>query len=111
MKKIKTVFLIDREVHCATEVVLEGWVLEGEGLATIKFDGTSTMVKDELLFKRYDAKGGKTPPEGFVPAEAAPDIHTGHWPGWIKVSDTDPADRWHREAFSPKAGSRMAPTS
>lgn len=79
MKKIKTVFLIDRDLHRATGVVQENWVLEGEGLATIKFDGTSTMVKDGQLYKRYDAKGGKTPPEGFVPAEAAPDIHTGHW--------------------------------
>ncbi|NTF23526.1 hypothetical protein G6L37_34715 [Agrobacterium rubi] len=100
MKKIKTVYRIDRDLHRATEVVQEGWVLEGEGLATIKFDGTSTMVLEGLLYKRYDAKGGKTPPVGFVPAEAAPDIHTGHWPGWVRVSDTDPGDRWHREAFS-----------
>jgi hypothetical protein len=100
MKKIKTVFLIDRDVNRATEVVQEGWVLEGDGLATIKFDGTSTMVQNGELYKRYDAKGGKTPPDGFIPAEAAPDTHTGHWPGWVKVSDNDPADRWHREAFT-----------
>lgn len=100
MKKIKTVFLIDRDVKRATEVVQEGWVIAGEGVATIKFDGTSSMIKDGLLYKRYDAKHGKTPPDGFIPAETAPDVNTGHWPGWLRVSDTAPEDKWHREAFA-----------
>lgn len=100
MKKIRTVFLIDRDLRRATDVVQEKWVLEGEGTATIKFDGTSSMIKDGLLYKRFDAKHGKTPPEGFIPAEPSPDVHTGHWPGWVRVSDTDPADKWHREAFA-----------
>lgn len=100
MKKIRTVFLIDRDLRRATDVVQENWVLEGEGVATIKFDGTSSMVKDGLLFKRFDAKHGKTPPAGFIPAEPAPDVHTGHWPGWVRVSDTAPEDKWHREAFA-----------
>ncbi len=65
-----------------------------------KFDGTSCLVKNGELYKRYDAKHGKTPPEGFVPAEEAPDVNTGHWPGWLKVSDAAPEDRWHREAFA-----------
>ena len=28
------------------------------------------------------------------------DLNTGHWPGWLPVSDA-PEDRWHREAFKP----------
>lgn len=100
MKKIKTVFVIDRVLKRATEEVQEAWVLEGKGVATIKFDGTSSMIENGILYKRYDAKNGKTPPEGFVPCEPAPDIHTGHWPGWIRVSDTAPEDKWHREAFA-----------
>ncbi len=100
MKKIKTVFVIDRELRRATEVVQEKWVLDGEGKATIKFDGTSSMILNGVLYKRFDAKHGKTPPEGFMPAEAAPDIHTGHWPGWVAVKETAPEDKWHREAFS-----------
>ena len=38
------------------------WVAAGEGKATRKWDGTCCMVRDGVLFKRYDAKAGKTPP-------------------------------------------------
>jgi hypothetical protein len=75
------------------------WVVAGEGVATRKFDGTCCMVKDGVLYKRYDAKKGKEPPAGFVAAQE-PDPVTGHWPGWVLVGD-GPDDRWHREAFHP----------
>lgn len=75
------------------------WVLAGEGIATQKFDGTSCMVRNGRLYKRYDAKHGKQPPAGFEPAQESPDEKTGHWPGWLPVGD-GPEDRWHREAFN-----------
>jgi hypothetical protein len=74
------------------------WVVNGEGVATRKWDGTCCMIKDGVLYKRYDAKKGKTPPEGFIPAQE-PDPVTGHWPGWLKVSDTSKEDKWHREGY------------
>jgi hypothetical protein len=74
-------------------------VLAGEGVATRKWDGTCCMVKDGQLFKRFDAKKGKTPPDGFLPAQD-PDPKTGHWPGWLPVGN-GPEDQWHREAFFP----------
>lgn len=73
------------------------WVAAGEGVATRKLDGTCCMVRDGKLFKRYDAKRGKAPPEAFVPAQD-PDPKTGHWPGWLPIGD-GPEDRWHREAW------------
>lgn len=73
------------------------WVINGEGIATRKWDGTCCMIKDGVLYKRYDAKKGKTPPEGFIPAQE-PDPVTGHWPGWLKVGD-GPDDKWFREGF------------
>lgn len=73
------------------------WVLAGEGTPTRKFDGTCCMVRDGRLYKRYDAKNGKKPPDGFEPAQD-PDEVTGHWPGWLLIGD-GPDDRWHREAF------------
>lgn len=73
------------------------WVLEGQGKPTRKWDGTCCMVKDKVLYKRYDAKKGKEPPEGFVPAQD-PDPVTGHWPGWVKVGD-GPEDQYHRESY------------
>jgi len=79
--------------------VVEGaeWVVVGEGVATEKLDGTSCMIRDGKLYKRYDAKKGKTPPPGFEPVQN-PDAVTGHWPGWLPVTDA-PDDRWHREAW------------
>ena len=79
------------------------WVAAGEGVATRKWDGTCCLVRDGHLYKRYDAKRGKTPPVGFEPAQE-PDPVTGHWPGWILVTNAPdnwnaPDERWHREAF------------
>lgn len=100
MKKIQSLFqrnydgdrLVRDEIVPGSE-----WVAKGEGVATRKWDGTCCMVRDGKLYKRYDCKTGKTPPDGFEPAQDADPI-TGHWPGWIPVSD-GPQDRWHREAF------------
>jgi Family of unknown function (DUF5565) len=74
------------------------WVITGEGMATRKIDGTACLVRAGHLFKRYDAKQGKTPPPGFQPAQPEPDPVTGHWPGWIEVGNGT-EDRWYREAY------------
>ena len=74
------------------------WVLRGEGKATIKYDGTACLVKEGKLFKRYDAKRGKVPPEGFIPCQEAPDPVTLHWPGWLLVG-TEPESKHHLAAF------------
>jgi hypothetical protein len=71
------------------------WVIAGEGVPTRKFDGTCCMVKTGVLYKRFDAKQGKEPPYGFVPAQD-PDPVTGHWPGWIEVGNGN-EDKWFRE--------------
>lgn len=73
------------------------WVINGEGIATRKWDGTCCMIQNGVLYKRYDAKKGKTPPEGFMPAQD-PDPVTGHWPGWLEVGEGK-EDKWFREAF------------
>lgn len=100
MKKIPSLFMRnydgDRLVRDEVTPGCE-WVLAGEGIATRKFDGTACMVKDGKLFKRYDAKKGKTPPPNFEPCQE-PDAKTGHWPGWIPVGEGK-EDRWHREAY------------
>jgi hypothetical protein len=59
------------------------------------------MIRAGKLYKRYDAKNGKTPPPDFEAAQS-PDEKTGHWPGWIPVGD-GPEDRWHREAVAENA--------
>lgn len=106
MKKMKTLFKRTYVGQQGTTVneVTEGseWVSKGEGVATRKYDGTCCMVRNGLLFKRYDAKHGKVPPVGFEPAQELPDAVTGHWPGWLPISRDNPADKWHMEAFKAK---------
>jgi hypothetical protein len=101
MRKIPCLF--KRDFGKSTKVYNEvtpgcEWVLAGEGVATRKFDGTCCLVRDGKLYKRYDAKRGKTPPEGFEPAQD-PDPITGHWPGWLLVDSDKPEDRWHMQAW------------
>lgn len=101
MKKIISLFQrnYDGDRLVRDEVVPGAeWVLSGEGVATRKWDGTCCKVSDGKLFKRYDAKQGKTPPPGFEPAQD-PDPVTGHWPGWLPVGD-GPEDQWFREAIN-----------
>lgn len=100
MKKIISLFqrnyegdrLVRNEVTPGAE-----WVIQGEGVATRKWDGTCCKVEGGKLYKRYDAKHGKKPPEGFIPAQD-PDPVTGHWPGWLLVGD-EPDSKWHMEAW------------
>lgn len=75
------------------------WVTKGEGVATEKIDGTSCLVRDNKLYKRYEIKPGKEPPEGWIAAGAERDPVTGKWPGWIAVGD-GPEDKRHRETFA-----------
>lgn len=101
MKKIPSVFQRNYKTdRLIRDEVVPGceWVLNGEGVATVKWDGTACMVRHGVLYKRYDAKKGKTPPEGWEPCEEAPDENTGHWPGWMPIGG-EPEDKWHREAF------------
>ena len=100
MKKIQSLFRRNHEGdRLVRDEVVPGseWVLAGEGVATLKVDGTCCMVRAGQLYKRYDAKHGKTPPAGFEAAQD-PDPVTGHWPGWIAIGD-EPDSKWHREAW------------
>ena len=106
MKKMPCLF--QREFHgrnSATllDAVTPGceWVLAGEGVASIKRDGTACMFQGAYLFKRYDAKKDrktgeyKMPPAGALPCDE-PDPVTGHWPHWTVIGEHD---YWHAEAF------------
>lgn len=101
MQKIPTVFVRDMQTRQLSQLVTPGcvWVIDGEGVATEKIDGTACLVRDGKLYRRYDAKVGRTPPADFEPAQPEADAHTGHWPGWVPVGD-GPDDQYHREAWA-----------
>jgi len=115
MKKMPCLFqrdFTDKRKPKLLQTVTPGceWALAGEGSPTRKRDGTACMVRGGKLFKRYDAKKGKTPPEGFVSC-GEPDAVTGHNPGWVEVDD-GPECKWHREAWTglrASGGSRFRP--
>lgn len=100
MKKIISLFarnyqgdrLVRDEVVAGAE-----WVVEGEGIATRKHDGTCCMVRSGKLYKRYEVKPGSKTPQLFEPADEQ-DPNTGKWQGWVPVGE-GPEDRWHLEAF------------
>ena len=122
MQKIPSLFKRDYDGNrLVIPEVVEGceWVLTGEGVATVKWDGTCCMVRDGRLYKRYDRKptkaarrkGGpylmtadfKPAPDEWEPCEPMPNKHTGHWPGWLPVGE-GPEDQWHREAWDANYG-------
>ena len=69
------------------------------GRATIKFDGSCCAIIGGVFYKRFDAKKGKSVPEGAIPC-CDPDPITGHWPHWVKVDPNNPADKWFVEAHN-----------
>lgn len=101
MKKIISLFQRNYDAdRLVRDEVVPGaeWVQSGDGVATQKHDGTCCMVRDGKLYRRYDCKAGKKPPQGWEAAQD-PDPVTLHWPGWVLVGN-GPDDRWHREAFA-----------
>lgn len=104
MKKIPTLFeriYENHQVVKTTSNVTKGmdWVLDGEGVATVKIDGSCCAIIDGEFYKRYDAKRGKTAPEGAIPC-CEPDEITGHHPHWLKVDEHNPADKWFVNAYN-----------
>jgi len=107
MKKMPTLFVRQFENHKVSKTLNEinkgcEWVINGEGYATEKLDGTCCMIQDNILYKRYDAKKGKKPPEGAIPCQKEADPITGHFPHWVKCEESNPGDKWHIKAFKEK---------
>lgn len=100
MHKIPTIFIRD---FTNNGKITRDWhpecfaVRDGLAVATIKFDGTSCMIRDGRLYKRYEGKVGKPWPADFEPADE-PDEATGKYVGWVPVG-MGPEDQWHREAM------------
>lgn len=86
MQKIPTMFVRDdnQKGHPVIDQVKPEcqWVLDGEGLATAKLDGTNVKVEGGQLFKRQKPKDRDYDEASYVPCDRA-----------------NPADRWAFEAF------------
>ena len=86
MKKIPTMFERDetQRGHPVTPAIKSEcqWVLDGEGIATSKIDGTNVKIENGRLFKRQKPKEGDYDEASYVTCDR-----------------TESADRWAFEAF------------
>jgi len=100
MKKIPCLFKRDwsKKERPLLGEVLEGseWVINGEGVATKKYDGTCCLIEKGIFYKRYTLKNGKKPPLDFVPATEVDKI-TGKQFGWRPVTVKD---KYHMEGLA-----------
>lgn len=99
MKKIPTLFERVYENHKVVDClpnVTAGmeWALTGEGVATVKIDGSCCAIINGEFYKRYDAKKGRKVPEGAIKCQEEADPITGHLPCWIKCDRDNPSDKW-----------------
>lgn len=104
MKKIPTLFerkFEGNHVKDVLPIVTKGmeWVLDGEGVATIKYDGSCCAIIKGEFYKRYDAKHGKPVPKGAIKCQEEADPITGHLPCWVKCDRENPADKWFWAAY------------
>lgn len=102
MKKIPSIFQRDWEDDPDKLLPIPmpecDWVFKNEGVATRKWDGTACMIKDFVLYKRFDAKKGQPAPPGGIACQE-PDPITGHHPYWIPVDFNQPENWMHTTAF------------
>lgn len=101
MKKTPTIFIRDmsKQPALVTPEWKDGceWVRDGEGVATLKLDGTCCMVRDGKLLKRRELKPGQSAPADFERADF--DEETGKTVGWVPVVAGNPDDKYHLEAW------------
>jgi hypothetical protein len=100
VKKIPTLFVRDPEnmsrvlpeYHAAC-----GWVRDGEGVATRKYDGTCVMFDGTEWWARREVKPDKHPPAGFRLVER--DAATGKRVGWEPIEQSAFA-KFHAQAVA-----------
>jgi hypothetical protein len=105
MQKIPTMFERDWEGDRSRvlDKVTPGceWVLEGEGNALRKYDGTCVMFDGERWWARREVKDGKKPPAGFV--SSGHDHITLKNVGWEPIEQSPFAKFWaEAEASGPR---------
>ena len=100
MKKITTLYKKDpndlwkviNEINPENEWVFTEWI------PTRKFDWTSCAIIDWKLYKRYDAKNGKTAPDNGIACQEKDEI-TWQQPFWIPCDKNNNANKYHFEWY------------
>jgi hypothetical protein len=110
MRKIPTLFKRDENdrKHVTAEVNPEcQWVLDGEGVATRKYDGTCVRLDDNgEWWARREVKPGKERPRNYLIVET--DQTTGKEVGWEPVEQSGYA-KIHEDALRNEPSSAQLP--
>src|ERR1019366_6592309 len=97
MQKIPTIFVRDETEsgHPVTNQIKPEcrWVLDGEGVATMKFDGTNVKIENGQLFKRQKPKERDYDNAAYVPCDRG-----------------NTSDRWAWEGFDAASRFEVGPT-
>ncbi len=99
MRKIPTLFQRDPDdrKHVLPQVNPDAeWVINGEGIATRKYDGTCVKLDGERWWARREVKAAKPPPHGFEFEQR--DAVTGKTVGW-EPFEQSAFSRYLREAI------------
>ena len=105
MKKIPTLFEREFENHRIVRILPNispdlAWVMAGEGVATIKWDGACCAVINGVFYKRYDAKTWESP---FRPTPSS--VRRTQTLSQVTclvgclVTDPSPSDKWFWDAY------------
>lgn len=89
MKKTPTLFVRDPEnmAQVLPDVNPEcQWVIDGEGIATRKYDGTCLLLDGSGWYARREIKPGKSVPPDYKPIETDP--NTGKIVGWEPIQQS-----------------------
>lgn len=107
MKKIPTLYQrdVDDLSHVTRQVHNDCvWVIQGEGVATVKWDGTCILIEPwfaprslDGVFSRRVVKPGKAAPDGFISVEHDP--VTGKTVGWEPAAQSGFA-KWITQAIN-----------
>jgi len=100
VQKIPTIFLRDPDAlkHVTDQPNPAcGWVFDGAGAPTRKYDGTCVLFDGARWWARREVRPGKTPPPNYRPVETDP--NTGKTVGWEPVEQSAFA-KYHMEALA-----------
>lgn len=97
MKTIPTLFIRDDRGRAIDEINPEcQWVFDGEGIPTVKWDGSACLYRDHKWFRRHRIKEGAMVPDNWIHHSFDLTQKSGH--GWLPISSANPADQFHIEA-------------
>lgn len=74
------------------------WVTKGQGVATMKIDGSACAIIDGKFYRRYDTRGAK-PHKDDIPCQTKDQALPDHFPVWRPCGHEQRADKWLWAAY------------